>query len=158
MSNLEMKINAMCAVLTAETFEERDKAMADLKQAMAEKIQPDDILDGIVRDLFLEFSVPDHLIGYNYAVLAVKMAVEDVKWVNNITFGLYPHVAVAFDTTSSRVERAIRLLIEKTIDRGNQELITKHFGSYINPDSGKVANGEFIARMANLVKQKMRHM
>lgn len=158
MSNLEMKINAMFAVLTAETFEERDKAMADLKQSMAEKLKPDDTLEGIVRDLFLEFSVPDHLLGYDYAVMAVTMAVEDVKWVNNITFGLYPHIAVAFDTTASRVERAIRYFIEETIDRGNQELITKHFGHYINPDSGKVSNGEFVARMANLVKQKMRHM
>lgn len=157
MSNLEMRINAICNVLVAEGEPERKAAVEELKQAMTLPEDKPDV-DGTIRDLFLEFSVPDHLIGYDYAVRAVKMAVEDVKWVNNITFGLYPHVAFAFDTTASRVERAIRHLIEETIDRGNQELITKHFGSYINPDSGKVSNGEFVARMANIVKQKMRNM
>ena len=158
MSNLEMRINAMCAVLVAETAEDRNKAVEDLKQAMAAKENKNDYVEGIIQDLFLEFGIPDHLKGYAYLVRAVQLAVENVKWVNNITFGLYPKLALEYETTPSRVERAIRNTITGTFDRGNQEMITNHFGSYINPDSGKVANSEFIARMANLVKHRLRYM
>lgn len=154
MSNMEMKINAMCAVLTAETFEERDKAMHDLKCAMQQKQHS---VEEIVRDLFLEIGVPENLIGYEYAISAVKKAVEDVSYINNITFGLYPAIAADFSTTPSRAERAIRNLVEKTFDRQNGKM-TEYFGDYINVKSGKVCNSEFISRMANICKKKMREM
>ena len=61
-----------------------------------------------------------------------------------------------FDTTASRVERAIRHLIEVTWSRGDLEVLNRYFGNTLSPEKGKPTNGEFIARMANVVKQRMR--
>lgn len=72
------------------------------------------------------------------------------------TFGLYPQIAAKFDTTASRVERGIRHLIEVTWTRADMDILCGYFGNTVSPDRGKPANGEFIARIANVVRQRMR--
>ena len=89
-------------------------------------------------------------------VEAVLMAVENRYYINNITFGLYPQIAAKFDTTASRVERGIRHLIEVTWTRGDMDVLCRYFGNTVSPDRGKPTNGEFIARIANVVRQRMR--
>lgn len=76
--------------------------------------------------------------------------------INNITFGLYPQIAAKFDTTASRVERGIRHLIEVTWTRADMDILCGYFGNTVSPDRGKPTNGEFIARIANVVRQQMR--
>ena len=155
MSNMEMRINAICNVLVAEGEPERKAAVEELKQAMTLPADKPDV-DGTIRDLFLELGVPDHLIGYEYAIHAVKMVVEDRNMLNHIVYGLQPKVALEFDTTPSRVERAIRNIVEETLDRGNRTALDKYIGNFVNRETGKLSNSEFIGRMANIVKQKMR--
>ena len=75
---------------------------------------------------------------------------------NNPINGLYPQLAVIFDTTASRVERAIRHLVEVTWARGDLEVLNRYFGNTVSADKGKPTNGEFIARMSNIVKQRLR--
>lgn len=84
------------------------------------------------------------------------MAVENRSYINNITFGLYPQLAAKFDTTASRVERAIRHLIEVTWTRGDMDVLCGYFGNTISADRGKPTNGEFIARLTNVVHQRMK--
>lgn len=76
--------------------------------------------------------------------------------INNITFGLYPQIAAKFDTTASRVERGIRHLIEVTWIRADMDILCGYFGNTVSPDRGKPTNSEFIARIANVVRQRMR--
>ena len=64
-------------------------------------------------------------------------------------------VAEKYDTTPSRVERAIRHAIELAWDRGNTDMISHYFGYTINLEKGKPTNGEFIARMANVLRQRL---
>ena len=72
------------------------------------------------------------------------------------TFGLYPQIAAKFDTTASRVERGIRYLIEVTWTRADMDILCGYFGNTVSPDRGKPTNGEFIAQIANVVRQRMR--
>ena len=89
-------------------------------------------------------------------VQAVLLVVHDRMYINNITFGLYPQLAARFDTTAARVERAIRHLVEVTWSRGDLKVLERYFGNTVSPEKGKPTNGEFIARLANVVKEKMK--
>ena len=81
--------------------------------------------------------------------------IEDENLINKITFRLYPEVAAKFDTTASRVERAIRHLIENIWLRGDEQVLFKYFRNSISPEKGKPTNGEFIARIANIVRLQL---
>ena len=74
------------------------------------------------------------------------------KWPN----GLYSQPAARFDTTAARVERAIRHLVEVTWSRGDLKVLERYFGNTVSPEKGKPTNGEFIARLANIVKLRMK--
>lgn len=156
MNITDKRINALFSVVTAEDPQEREKAIADLKKIMKTYANKPTDPESICRDVFLEIGCADHLIGYEYAVSSILMAFEDRALVDNMTFGLYPAVAVKFGCTASRAERAIRHLIETTWTRGNLEAINYYFGSIVDPNRGKPTNSAFIARMVNIIKQKMR--
>ena len=158
MNNLEKRIDAMCAVLIANTAEERRKAVEDLKLVMVDKISKPKDEEGVVRDILLYLGVPDHLNGYEMAVHAVVLCLQDRKYLDRISDRLYPALAEKFDTTNSRAERAIRHLIRETFSRGNITALDKVFGSLVSVDSGKVTNSEFIGRMVNVTKQRLRGM
>ena len=108
-----------------------------------------------IRRILLELGAPDHLVGHPYVIRAILLVIQDRVYINSITFGLYPQLAVEFDTTPARVERAIRHLIEVTWSRGDLDILEKYFGNTVSASRGKPTNGEFIARMANVVKAKV---
>lgn len=157
MNNLEARLNALCSVVTAETPEDRNIAIAVLKKAMNTSLTRASDPEGICRDVFLELGCPDHLLGYEMAVYGIVLCLENREYIDNITYGFYPAVAEKFNSTRSRVERAIRHLIEVAWTRGDLETLNRYFGSTVNRDRGKPTNGEFIARMVNIVKQQMRN-
>lgn len=109
-----------------------------------------------VRRILLELGAPDHLVGHPYVIRAILLVLGDQLYINHITFGLYPQLAVEFDTTPARVERAIRHLIEVTWSRGDLDVLDRYFGNTISASKGKPTNGEFIARIANVVKSRLR--
>lgn len=157
-SNIEQRIDAVYEYLLAEDSIARRKAHEKLMKLMGKQgtgSMPADP-ESITRDLFLEIGAPDHLRGHEMAVAAIVLVVENRTFIDSITFGLYPTIAVKFDTTASRVERAIRHLIETTWTRSDPDILFKYFGNTISADRGKPTNGEFIARCANIVKQRMR--
>lgn len=159
MSDLEQRVDAVCAYLLAVDPVERDKARANIRKMMnGNECVTATAADAetITRELLLELGSPDHLVGHPYAIRAILTVLCDRNYINNITMLLYPTLAAEFDTTASRVERAIRHLIEVTWGRGDLEVLDKYFGNTISAARGKPTNGEFIARMANIVNQRLR--
>ena len=156
MRDLQLQVDTLMRLCTAETPSEQARVKQKLRQLMESPQQNRQDPEYLVRKLLLEMGTPDHLVGHPYVVEAVLMAVENRRYINNITFGLYPQIAAKFDTTASRVERGIRHLIEVTWTRGDMDVLCRFFGNSIDPNRGKPTNGEFIARLTNIVRQQMK--
>lgn len=109
--------------------------------------EPD--LEVIVSDIMHELGVPAHIKGYQYLRDAIILSVNSPEMMNSVTKILYPTVAKHFDTTSSRVERAIRHAIEVAWDRGDIDVLSSYFGYTIQNTRGKPTNSEFIAMIAD---------
>ena len=80
------------------------------------------------------------------------MVYDNPDIVGGITKELYPELATKFDTTVSRVERAIRHAIEVAWTRGNTDTLNDLFGYTINCGKGKPTNSEFIALIADKIR------
>ena len=157
MTILEMQVEALMRLCTACDEETRREAKQEIRHLMkGRKPEAEPDPETILRQILLELGSPDHLVGHPYVVEAILLVVEDRTYIDSITFGLYPQLAAKFDTTASRVERAMRHLIEVTWTRGDWEVLAHYFGNTISPDKGKPTNGEFVARIANIVKQRIR--
>ncbi len=113
-------------------------------------------LEQDVTDMIHEIGVPAHIKGYQYLREAIMMAVEDVEMLNSITKILYPTIAKKFQTTPSRVERAIRHAIEVAWSRGRMETLDALFGYTVNTGKGKPTNSEFIALIADRIRLQYR--
>lgn len=145
MNTMEKKVNALINYVLCETPEGREKIRIELYRLTQKNDNPG--LDSRINGILNEVGVPANLKGYRYIHTAIKMVVNDCRLMESITKGLYPGVAKAYDTTPSRVERAIRHAIEMAWDRGDYEAQQKYFGNSISADRGKPCNGEFIARI-----------
>ncbi len=106
-------------------------------------------LDERIATMFLTIGMPAHIKGYQFLREAVKMVFEQPDLINRITKELYPGIARRFNTTSSKVERAIRHAIEVAWGRGRIEIINQVFGSNVCTLDNKPTNGEFIALVAD---------
>ena len=103
-----------------------------------------------------QLGVPAHIKGYQYIRDAITMVIDDMDTINSITKLLYPTVAKHYNTTSSRVERAIRHAIEVAWDRGNPDILNELFGYTILGSKGKPTNSEFIALIADKIRLEMK--
>ena len=99
--------------------------------------------------IFISAGIPPHIKGYQFLREAVKQAVYDPNMINNITKSLYPAVAERFQTTPSKVERAIRHAIEVAWNRGKIENINSIYGIKIFARGDKPTNGELIALVSD---------
>ena len=106
----------------------------------------------VVTDIIHQLGVPAHIKGYHYLRTAILYSIEDKNLLDSVTKLLYPTVASIYDTTSSRVERAIRHAIEIAWDRGNVDTLNSFFGYTVDTSKGKPTNSEFIA----LITDKLR--
>ncbi|MBM7855507.1 two-component system response regulator (stage 0 sporulation protein A) [Desulfohalotomaculum tongense] len=109
-------------------------------------------LNVAVTNIIHEMGVPAHIKGYHYLRDAILMVIEEISLLGAVTKELYPMIAQKYNTTPSRVERAIRHAIELAWDRGNIEMMTKFFGYTINLERGKPTNSEFIAMVADKLR------
>ncbi|MFS8639617.1 MAG: sporulation transcription factor Spo0A [Symbiobacteriaceae bacterium] len=109
-----------------------------------------------ITNLLHEIGIPAHIKGYLYLREAIIRVVDRVELLGAVTKELYPAIAEKYDTTPSRVERAIRHAIEVAWNRGNIELMHKLFGHSIHADRGKPTNSEFIAMLADRLRMDMR--
>jgi two-component system response regulator (stage 0 sporulation protein A) len=102
-----------------------------------------------ITNIFITVGIPAHIKGYQFLREAIKMAIEQPEIINSITKKLYPSIADKFETSASKVERAIRHAIEVAWNRGKIENINALFGIKVYSNNEKPTNGEFIALVAD---------
>lgn len=124
----------------------------DMMSAVEENSSND--LESQVTKIIHQIGVPAHIKGYQYLRTAIILTVNDSDIINSVTKILYPTVAKKYQTTTSRVERAIRHAIEVAWDRGDVEVLNSYFGYTIQGNRGKPTNSEFIAMIADNLRLK----
>ena len=107
-----------------------------------------------VTKIIHQIGVPAHIKGYQYLRSAILLTIKDSDIINSVTKVLYPSVAKKYQTTTSRVERAIRHAIEVAWDRGDVDTLNSYFGYTIHNNRGKPTNSEFIAMIADNLRLK----
>ncbi|HBF3867808.1 sporulation transcription factor Spo0A [Clostridioides difficile] len=105
-----------------------------------------------ITNIIHEIGVPAHIKGYLYLIEAIKMVIDNVELLGAVTKELYPSIAKKFNTTPSRVERAIRHAIEVAWSRGKVDTINQLFGYTVHNTKGKPTNSEFIAMIADKLR------
>ena len=130
-----------------KTIEERLEEI--LRPASTSNVSSKKLLDEKITNIFITVGIPAHIKGYQFLREAVRMAVENPSIINSITKKLYPSIAERYETSASKVERAIRHAIEVAWNRGKIERINSIFGLDIYGDNEKPTNGEFIALVAD---------
>ena len=103
-----------------------------------------------------ELGIPSHIKGYQYIREAIGIIYEHPEVIGGITKELYPELATKFDTTVSRVERAIRHAIEVSWNRANWSLMEEIFGNSVDIDKAKPTNSEFIAMISDKLRLQMK--
>lgn len=162
--NVEMAINSGADYFLSkpQPFE----AVYDVIKSLAGTLSPTSVtakapeleidLEALVTECIHELGVPAHIKGYQYIRTAIMMVVRDMDMLNFITKRLYPEIAKAYGTTSSRVERAIRHSIEVAWSRGKAETMEDIFGYTIHTGKGKPTNSEFIAMVADRIRLQIK--
>ncbi len=112
-------------------------------------------IDVRITEIMHKLGVPAHIKGYLYLREAIELVINNIELLGAITKELYPTVAKKFNTTSSRVERAIRHAIEVAWERGNEDELNRYFGNTITKDS-KPTNSQFIARIADKLRLEIK--
>ena len=124
-----------------------------LAEEQGENASTPDIETQVTR-IIHQIGVPAHIKGYQYLRTAILLTVSDNDMINSVTKVLYPSVAKKYQTTTSRVERAIRHAIEVAWDRGDIDTLNSYFGYTIQNNRGKPTNSEFIAMIADNMRLK----
>lgn len=138
---LVSKINQMCGVSNSGSATDKPSEIA---------------LECAVTEIIHQVGIPAHIKGYHYLRTAIMLAVNDDEMINCITKLLYPTIAKQYQTTSSRVERAIRHAIEIAWDRGDVDVLTNIFSYTVHTSRGKPTNSEFIALIADYLRLKFK--
>ncbi len=128
------------------------KMPISIKESPDSREIPQVALESRVTDMIHEIGIPAHIKGYHYLRDSIIMAVEDMDVLNAVTKVLYPTVAKRHQTTSSRVERAIRHAIEVAWSRGKLDTLDSLFGYTVSHGKGKPTNSEFIALIADTLR------
>lgn len=116
-----------------------------------------DSMEMRVTEILHQIGVPAHIKGYHYLRTSILMSIETPEIINAVTKQLYPSVAKLYDTTSSRVERAIRHAIEVAWDRGDVDVLNSYFGYTIHNGRGKPTNSEFIAMISDKLRLQLKN-
>ena len=128
-----------------------------LRSSLSAPVEPkseDPDIETQVTKIIHQIGVPAHIKGYQYLRAAILMTIKDSDAINSVTKVLYPSVAKKYQTTTSRVERAIRHAIEVAWDRGDVDTLNSYFGYTIQNNRGKPTNSEFIAMIADNLRLK----
>ena len=157
MNNLEKKLDALMRYATAKDEQDRISAVQELKIILELGKEPlyGEMLEREIQKVMFELNAPDNFLGHQYTVKAIQMVINKPEYIGSITYGIYPRVALEYYTTPSRVEKRIRDTIEFVFNHAPYEALEKYFGGIVNSENGKVTNGQFIARLANVVKYRL---
>lgn len=160
MTVLEQKVDALAELALARNDSEKRTAIQKLRKLLETKQASEGTgeqdAEDITRGILAELGCPDGLIGHRYAVYAIGLGVEDPTIMDNLNVMLYPAISERFDTTGTRVERAIRHMIDVAWCRGDPDALDRYFGNTVDPEKGKPTNKAFLARITNIVRKKMK--
>ena len=138
------------------SLENRIEDVLGLKNSQSEVVLQKDfksmrtkVVEEKISNVFITVGIPAHIKGYQFLREAIKMAIDTPDIINSITKKLYPSIAEKFETSASKVERAIRHAIEVAWNRGKIENINSLFGLKVYSQNEKPTNGEFIALVAD---------
>ncbi len=134
--NLDSLVDIIKKIVTNKTKTRIDNK--DLQQA--------------ITNLLHSLGMPSHIKGYSYIRDSISLMYNKPSMLGAITKELYPEIADMYDTTSSRVERAIRHAIEVSWTRGDYEVMEEIFGHSVDYDRAKPTNSEFIATLADKLR------
>lgn len=121
-----------------------------------DNIVTDTQLELMITDIIHDIGIPAHIKGYQYIRYSIMLAIKDETIIGSITKTLYPTVAKKHNTTSSRVERAIRHAIEVAWDRGDLDTLNAYFGYTVQNNRGKPTNSEFIAMISDKIRLQLK--
>lgn len=152
----DKEFQIIITVPSSGTKENESEAPAPLRAMSVTDKEVTYDLECDVTDMIHEIGVPAHIKGYQYLREAIMMCVRDMEMLNSITKLLYPTIAERYQTTPSRVERAIRHAIEVAWNRGRMETLESLFGYTVNIGKGKPTNSEFIALITDKLRLKYR--
>lgn len=144
-------MNSLCEHLRS-LLDTRQSHTAPTVPSASDSNTPD--IETQVTKIIHQIGVPAHIKGYQYLRTAILLTVQDSDVINSVTKVLYPSVAKKYQTTTSRVERAIRHAIEVAWDRGDVDTLNSYFGYTIQNNRGKPTNSEFIAMIADNLRLK----
>ncbi len=136
--------------------EEQAEEKLPIKKAKQSKPIDSKDLERVVTEYIHDIGCPAHIKGYQYLRTAILWCIKDITYMEGITKGLYPDIARKFQTTPSRVERAIRHAIELSWSRGKLQTIQEVFGYTIDSGKGKPTNSEFIAMISDYIRMNLR--
>lgn len=129
-----------------------EKNSCDRENTYIEVIRDNLNLEQKVSQILYKIGIPVHLTGYQYLRTAIIMVVENNEMISQITKKLYPRLAQKYNSTPSRIERAIRHAVEVAWNRGQIEFIQNIFGYTVDSNRGKPTNSEFIAIVADKIQ------
>lgn len=160
MTVLEQKVEALAELGLARTDYEKKKAIQKLRKLLETKQEAEGAgeqdAEDITRRLLAELGCPDGLIGHRYAVYGIGLGVEDPTIMDNLNELLYPAIEKRFDTTGTRVERAIRHMIDVAWCRGDPDAVDRYFGNTVDPKKGRPTVKAFLVRITYIVRKKMK--
>ena len=128
----------------------------ELEKVTTREETKEESIEADITEIFHQLGIPAHIKGYHYLREAIIMEYKHIGMINSITKVLYPEVAKKYQTTPSRVERAIRHSIGVSWIKGNKEKIDEIFGYTIDEEKGKPTNSEFIAMIVDYLRLKHR--
>lgn len=108
-----------------------------------------------ITNVLHQLGIPSHIKGYQYIREAISLVYQDCGLIGGITKQLYPEIAKRYETSTSRVERAIRHAIEVSWNRGDWDLMEEIFGHSVDIDRAKPTNSEFIVTIADKLRLDM---
>ena len=123
-----------------ELMKDKQVKISDVPSAKRQPVTADEKIS----EIFISIGIPPHIKGYAYLREGIKMTIAHPYIINSVTKELYPSIARHFNTTSSKVERAIRHAIEVAWNRGRIDAINAIFGARIYLGSEKPTNSEFL--------------
>jgi two-component system response regulator (stage 0 sporulation protein A) len=109
-------------------------------------------VDEQITNLFLTIGIPAHIKGYQYLREAVRMVIDNREVINRITKELYPGIAKKYDTSASKVERAMRHAIEVAWTRGRLDTVNQMYGYKVFRKDDKPTNGELVSCVSELIR------
>lgn len=138
----------MMKPFSLESLELRLKDVLLSDEKLSRKHEPSKVISKMLHTL----GVPSHIKGYAYIREGIALMIDSPDMIGGITKEIYPEIAKKYNTTPSRVERAVRHAIEISWNRGDYETMEEIFGHSVDYDKAKPTNSEFIATVADYLK------